>query len=141
LAVVCGADETEAVQDGVGLVEGAKVTVGPVPMEVVAAEDEPGRKRRRVTFRYGGPDHALKSIAFLDESGKQIAADAGARVRLSTLGWVSHIRTWYVPMGVKKVRVKVVYFGTTETLRVPIDLSIGVGLGAVAGASEQAGEN
>lgn len=130
LAVLCGSNEKEAVQKGLELVKGAKLTAGPVPMSISSVQEQPGRNRRTVTFSYRGPDDAIRSIRFLDEAGKELKADRGVRTSFSMGGAVSRSREWHLPLEAKEVGVKVAYFEKVETVNVPVDLSIGVGLGA-----------
>jgi hypothetical protein len=72
----------------------------------------------------------LKSAEFFDDKGKEIKI-LGNPFRGSTFtgpGKMQHSLSYFLPKKLDKVTVKVTYFNKIESVNVPLDLSVGLGL-------------
>jgi hypothetical protein len=123
LVVVCGSGEKTAEKKDVKVEKGTKEKVGPVELEVPAPF--PGGSYQ-VVFRSDLP--VIKNVEFLDADGKAVKSFGG--FTQPPLFDNAKYQTTYTltDKKVTKVTVKLTYYEKTEKVKVPLDLSFGVGL-------------
>jgi len=129
LVMKCAEGEKTAVQKDLKLKKGSKLTAGPVPWVITkVGKPDWGDAKLAVSVSGSVSHDAIKQLVFLDAAGKEIEHSVGMR---SSSGWGNRM-TYGVTYNLKKkvdaVTVKVIYFEKTETITIPVDLEVGVGL-------------
>jgi hypothetical protein len=71
---------------------------------------------------------AIKEIAFLDADGNVIEHSVGMRSSSGSMGRKTYGVTYNLKKKVDVVDVKVTYYNKLETLTIPVELEIGVGM-------------
>jgi hypothetical protein len=123
LAVVIGKEEKTAEQKNVTLKAGEKAKLDAIDMTVEKGFPE----GKQVTASFITSERSIKSLEFIDSKGKAIPqvftntnpTFAGGKNQFQT--------TCSLPVQADPITVKVTYFSKTETVKVPVELSFGVG--------------
>jgi hypothetical protein len=128
IAVQVGSDEKTKLVE-MPLKAEAKVELGPVKATVSEVADARwGQSKVAVTLKSPSPLRAIKELTFLDADGKKIEH---SQMSSGASGWGGK-KTYTVTYGLAKkvdsVSVKVVWFTRTDTITVPLDLNVSVGL-------------
>jgi len=129
LAMKCAEGEKTAVQKGLVLKKGSKLTGGPVPwtIEEVGKSDW-GDAKLAVTVTGGVSHEMIKEFAFLDADGKKVKHSIGMRSSSGARNHMTYKVTYNLERKVDVVDVKVTYYEKLETIAIPVDLEVGVGL-------------
>ena len=128
IALVVGSNEKTAKIETV-LKKGKKVKLGPVDAEISEVGDPDwGDKKLVVTFRGSESFDAIREVIFKGPDGKVIES-GGAGSSSMTMGSKSvYTRSFGLAKKVDKVAIEIKYFDKLETVKVPLDLKVGLGL-------------
>jgi len=129
LVMKCAEGEKTVVQKDLKLEKGAKLTAGSVPWTIQKV-GKPGWGDAKLAVSVTGKvsHDAIKKLVFLDAAGKEIKHSIGSRSSGGFMGRMTYGVTYNLKKKVDVVTVKVIYFEKTETITIPVDLEIGVGL-------------
>ncbi len=128
VALVCGTDEKSGTASA-ALTKGTKLKLGPIDAEIAEVKDSRrGDMKVQVKFSSSQSFDAIRKIEFLGPDGAKIKHGTGGSSRWSMGGKATYTRTYRLAKKVETLTVKVTYFGKLETLKVPLKLSVGVGL-------------
>ena len=129
LAMKCAEGEKTAVQKDLALKKGSKLTAGPVPWTIEKVGKPNWGDAKMSVVVTGKVSHdKIKQLVFLDADGKEVEHSVGSRSRSGFMGRMTYGVTYNFKKNVDVVTVKVIYFEKTETITIPVDLEIGVGL-------------
>lgn len=116
-------------QKDVPLAKGAKITVGPVPMEIeqtsAANFDGPSLT---VEFKSNKSFDAIRSLSFVGSDGKQIESSPSGSGSMGFAGNMTYTRAYSLKGSPQKATLKISCFERTEKIAIPIDVTVGVGL-------------
>lgn len=122
----CGTSIKTVEQKNVALKKGSKITIGPVPMEIVqtqvaANETSLGLKSRASLER-------ILSVRFFNAAGKEIESRIEGYESSSIFGNYEITRTYKLPGKVPVANVKIAFYDKVETVSVPLAIEAGLGL-------------
>jgi hypothetical protein len=123
VAVQCGTSEKTAEQKEFALKKGNKEKMGPLSLEAMPAPFGPGRWQ--LTFKSEHP--RIKQVECFDAEGKPLKVEPGFSFT-GGFGKPVHQATYLVPTKQDTLSIKVTYFDKVEEVKVPIDVSVGLGL-------------
>ena len=128
--ILCGSDEKFAEQKDLALKAGTKITVGPVPMTIKEVREQKWGKETNtlITMESNKSFDPIKQIKFFDADGKRIPGRRTGSGHFGMLGKYTYTRTISLSAKADKATLKMAYFGKTEKLKVPVDVSVGLGL-------------
>jgi hypothetical protein len=129
VAVICGKDEKTAEKKDLEFKKGTKAKFGPLELEITTPY--PGAPN--LTFVFTSDKPIIKDVKFTDPDGKAVNASTGFGGIAPPGGKIRTVYYLNTPFGKKpekleKVTIKLTYYDKTETVKVPIDLSTGIGL-------------
>ena len=130
IVLLCGSDEKFVEQKDLDLKAGGKITVGPVPMIIKSVRKQKWGKeiKTRITLESNKSFDPIKQMKFFDADGKRIEGRRTGSGYFGMLGKYTYTRTISLTTEVDKATLKMAYFGKTEKLTVPIDVTVGLGL-------------
>jgi len=115
--------------ENVALGKGTRFEVGPFKLEVHSAgKPDWGDAPLAVTFRTKQDLDALKTVKFFDAQGKPIEAEPSGSGRFGFGGDVTYERTFSLSRKVEAATLEIVYWEDLETVEIPFDLKVGVGM-------------
>lgn len=133
LVCTAGSDRRTAVQKDVSLKPGASATAGPVRLSVISADELPGEFKRRIVEHSSRPfDRALvfqptaipiETVEFVAPTGKVVQTVSGRGI--------PDDHPLHVVLRVpetSRVDVRVTYYEDAETIRIPLQASVRLGL-------------
>ena len=129
LAVLIGHNRTTAVFDNVSLTPGETFLLGDHAIEIreVAA---PGWDDTQLEVKFAS-DESFSDVAamrFLDADGKDIDSYYYSRGRIGMGDYTSYRRSMVLGSNVEVTAIEIDYFAKTETVNVPVDMTVGLGL-------------
>ena len=123
------ASGSESKEERIALKEGAKISCGPVPIEVREVEAvDFGDSKFSVQLASDQSMDAIKALAFLGADGKPMKAEAMGSGSFGFGSKKTYTRSYGLPERLDAVTVRITAFAQTETVMVPLKLSIGMGL-------------
>ena len=126
LVLRCGLMPKSIEQKNIALKKGAKITVGPVPFEIVNAKVE--GNDTKVELKANKTLERIIKIAFFNAQGKEIKSDREGYESGSIFGSYT-INQYFVLSGKPTViNVKISYFDKVENVTVPVNVEAGLGL-------------
>jgi len=124
----CGTG-AETIASTTQLTKGAAFPFGPVNVTIDEVKDASwGQSKMTFTLKSDKTFEAVKSVTFLDAEGKEIKHSAMGSGRMGFGKKFTYTRSFGLHRKVEKVTVKVEYYSKIETVRMPLDLTVGVGL-------------
>ena len=126
-----GEGEKTAVQKNLKLKKGSVLTVGPVPWTIKkVGKPEWGSADAKLAVSVeGSVNHdAIKKLVFLDSDGKEVEHRIGSTSSSGFGGRMTYGVEYHLSRKVDTVTVKVISFKKSGSIRVPVDLEVGVGL-------------
>jgi hypothetical protein len=122
----CGTSPKTIEQKSVSLKQGAKITVGPVPLQITkAAADGIDTK---IDIKANKPVDRIFRISFFDAKGKEIPSHLDGYESGGFLGNYS-VTQYFVLSGKRTAaNVKVSYYEKVENVTVPVEIEAGLGL-------------
>jgi len=127
LAITTVSGEKTEERISVPLVKETKISVGRGDLIITSVKAEAGEGRQEITFRYDQPDYLIKHLRLFEESGKEIEAEKTSP-GFGFGGDDSFTKNWLLPRGLEKVTLKVTYYSRVDSIEIPLDVSVGVGL-------------
>jgi len=125
----CGRQEKTVRQEGVELVKGGEITVGPMPIKISAVRDGGWNgAKMTVTFTAARSFARIKSLSFIGPDGKAIKAAPSGSGHFGFMGNMTYEKSYALHEKVDKATVEIEYFEKVEKFAVPIDVATGVGL-------------
>jgi hypothetical protein len=123
LALRVGGGEKMAEEKNVTLKADAKVKVGPVELSLSKNAFGDGTPLE-VTY----PNRVLKKIEFLDKDGKALQSSTQGGMSVGDGAKTIYTDNYSLKGKAEQLTVRVTYFGKVETVTVPLDLEVGLGL-------------
>jgi hypothetical protein len=128
IAVVTATGATESSQL-IDLKEGAKISVGPVPMRLGSIVKSPdGGAGVIMQIASDKPLNAVREFVFLDPDGHRVAADYRGSGSMGFGDKQVFIKKYSLPKQYDQLTVRVVSYAEISTMEVPIKLAMGLGL-------------
>ena len=125
-------DEKTLQEKGVALKMGAKVKLGPVEISrgksPVVVFDDKAVDDDRVYVNVAYTNNVLKGIQFLDADGKALPCEQVGHFAFGSGGDTHITESYAIQSKVERATVLITYFSKTQTVKVPFDLRIGMGL-------------
>ena len=126
LVLRCGLMPKTVEQKSVALKKGSKITVGPVPFEIINAKFE--GNETKLDLKANKTLERIIKIAFFDAAGKEIKSRREGYESGSIFGAYS-ITQYFVLSGKPTAfNVKISYFDKVENVSVPVNVEAGLGL-------------
>jgi len=122
LVLSCAASEMTVEHKNVALTNGTKINAGTIHMTVIA-----GPRGAGFALEMDQPLSAIKSIAFFDADGKELKSRSNGTSSYTVGNMTRTSQSYSLDKPVAKATIRVTYFDS-ESLSVPIDLTVGVGL-------------
>lgn len=111
------------------LSEGSKLKFGPLDATVGQIGDAFGDPfKQSVELSCKKSFDAISKIEFLDSKGNAIESAEGGSGSFGFGDEVTYSRSWQIASDAKAVKVRISYYGRTETVKVPCSLAFGLGL-------------
>jgi len=123
LMVLCGTDEKSEEVKKFEFKDKGEAKAGDFKLKVT---QEKGFGNQGATFSLVSPTNAIKSLVVKDADGKDVDVYAGAPFPSAPKEFTV---TYTLQKPVKEGKVTITYFTKSEKVKVPIDLSVGLGLG------------
>ena len=128
LALKCGVGET-TYTERVALKAGTPIKFPPAPMKVGSVKGEGwGDMQMTFTVTSSKSTESIKKIVFLGADGKEIKHRSLGRGRSGSPGRMTYETNYGLAEKVDSVTLKITYYSKVETVAVPVDVSVGVGL-------------
>jgi hypothetical protein len=119
LVLLCGTAEKTATAEKFAVRDKEKVEVGPASFEVAVVKDRP-------TLILKAASASVRSVAFTGADGKPLSV--GGAINLGAPGGkVTQTATFLLPTKAESVGIKVTYYETVESVKLPVDTDTGVG--------------
>lgn len=119
LVLRSGKDEKATDKKEIALKANEEATVGAFKVKVGQFGNQ---------FNVISAEENLKSIEVLDDKGKEIKIGPPARLRMMKGEKTEFIYSFYIFQKTPKFSIKINYFDKVETVKVPVDLQVGLGL-------------
>ena len=127
--VQCGVGEKIDEQKDVALKPGTQLTVGPMPLKIESADAQDfGDSKMMVTLTAAKPLSAIKKFMFLSADGKEIPSHDAGSGNFGFGAQMTYSRSFALKEKVDAATIRIVGFEKLDTLKVPVDLAVGVGL-------------
>ena len=128
LALKCGAGETTHTEK-VALKIGSQIKFPPAPMKVSLVKDG-GWGGMKMTFNLTStkPTESIKEVVFLGADGKEIKSRELGSGRSGSSAKMTYETSYGLAEKVDSVTLKITYYTKVESVAVPVDVSVGVGL-------------
>jgi len=128
LALKCGSGETTYTEK-VAMKAGTLIKFPPAPMKVGSVKDgDWGGMKMAFTVTSDKSTESIKKVALLGPGGKEIKHRTLGRGRSGSPGKMTYETTYGLAEKVDSVTLKITYYDKVETVAVPVDVSVGVGL-------------
>ena len=128
LAIKCGSGEKTHTEK-VALKAGTQIKFPPAPMKVNSVKGESwGSMKMTFTITSDKPTESIKKIVFLGADGKEIKHSQLGRGRSGFGGKMTYETSYGLAKKVDSITLKITYYTKVESVAVPVDLSLGVGL-------------
>lgn len=130
VALRCGQGARKHRREELRLARGAKLTAGGADMEVHSVQEGEfgGGAVLAVVFVTKKNPEAIRKLAFLDEDGKEIPSRVLRRRKCGFSGASTHEIIFGLGKAVAAAGVEVTTFEKVETVKVPVNLTVGLGL-------------
>lgn len=113
----------------VKLEKGAKITCGPVPMTLGSVEKSSfGGSALNVQISSDQRMDAVKEIVFVDAKGDEIEVQPMGEGSFGFGGKKTYTKSFGLPKKLGEVTVRITSYAKMDTVKVPVKLSIGMGL-------------
>jgi hypothetical protein len=126
-----GAQKTSEQKDVPLAAAGTKISAGPTTLAIAKSNKSAGNElvgaQKSVTLTSKTPLDAIKSIAFLDQAGKEIRSHVSAHSTMTFGAMSTYDATYSLEQNVDTATVRVTYYEKIENVSVPVDLKVGVG--------------
>jgi hypothetical protein len=140
LVALCGANLKTVLQDAIPLQKGAKFKLGTLELEVENLQDVTvGTAKMWVSFKSATSLQAINGLRFLTADGKEIKSQDGGGGELRRNNVVfSYTRQYTLDEKAASVTIEAKLWGQVESLQIPINLDVSVGLDAARSAASGA---
>jgi hypothetical protein len=128
IVLQCGSDVKTAEAKNVALKKGAAVAAGPFRMSIQEIRDGGFQSKMTVEFQSKRPFDSIRKLTFLDAAGKEIKSQKAGGGHFSFGKDRTYTRSFGLAKKVDAVTMRFEYYGKTETIAVPVDVKVGVGL-------------
>ena len=128
-AVICGSDSTES-SVAAELKEAATLQLGKTSAKVTGIGTGFEENSTSIDFESNQPFNTIQELRFVDGSGEEHVAQSRGSGSFGFGNDVTYSQSYEFPAAADAIKsVKVKYFTKVETVKVPIDVKIGLGLG------------
>jgi len=128
LAFKTGTQKKTAVEKAVALKKGTTFSVGPIEITIKqTGKPQWGDEPLEVTFEMGKAGDSLAGVRFLDDKGTPIKSSASSSASMRLAGMVKLNKSYRLARQVETATVEVTYWTDMKTVRVPFDLTVGLG--------------
>ncbi|MEX2185467.1 MAG: hypothetical protein WD875_01680 [Pirellulales bacterium] len=128
VALRCGIGEIVVDKKDVALKPKTAVKAGPVEFTINSAEDQDfGDVKFMIELKASQPFDAIREIEFLDADGKTIEHENMGSSSFGFGGKMEYQRNIGLHKKVDKCTLRIKHYKTIETVKVPLDLEVGVG--------------
>lgn len=129
LVVTTGSTFEKEQSGTVPVKEGTKVEVGGYKFKISEVNKPKfGDAKLSITLETNQDMDRLKGISFFDESGKELEADPSGSSSMGFGAKMTYTRTYQLKKKVDEIEVGVLKWTDLKDVKVPVDLSVGVGL-------------
>jgi len=130
LAICCATNTKTEEQRDVPLVDGSKITVGPVPLTIESVQDyDYDGYRQSFKLVSSEPADAIKSVSFLGPDGKVLVHKTiGGLFTTCGEGCYREDTEYALRQKVDRITVRVKYYSDVQLYRVPVKIVAGEGL-------------
>jgi hypothetical protein len=129
----CGADRKQVRQNEVSLIEGTKFKLGSLEFEVAKSPTQTfADSAMTVQFKCNASLRPIQSLRFLSSSGKEIKSRQFGSTSRRSNNSISETRDFALWENAASIAVEADMFTRTETVQIPVNIEIGVGLGSAA---------
>ncbi|MEC7726992.1 MAG: hypothetical protein VYD05_15825 [Planctomycetota bacterium] len=123
------ASGSESKEERIALKKGAKISCGPIPIEIRGMEEvDFGDSKFSVQLASDQSMDAIKALEFLGADGKPMKAEPMGSGSFGFGGKKTYTRSYGLPERPSEVTVRITAYANKETIVVPLKLSIGMGL-------------
>jgi len=123
------ASGTESKDQKLALKKDTKITCGPVPMTLSNVEKSSfGGSALNVQISSDQRMDGVKAIAFLDAKGKEIEVQPMGESSFGFGGKKTYTKSFGLPKKLDQVTLRITSYAKMETIKVPVKLSVGMGL-------------
>lgn len=128
LVLMAGADEkTDKVSFKVAV--GETVQLGPISTKISSVDEyDFGETVTNIAFETNQSMDVISSLKFLDENGKELETNSGGSSSFGFGDQMTYMRAFQVAGKPTALTAQVKYFGSTQTLTVPVDLDVDLSL-------------
>lgn len=119
LVLRIGKDEKATEKKEIALKANEEATAGPFKVKVSQFGNQ---------FNVISAEENLKSIEAADDKGKEIKVGPPGRSRMMTGDKTEYIYSFFIFQKTPKFSLKINYYDKVETVKVPVDLKVGLGL-------------
>jgi len=129
LAIICGSDEKDTEAKNVRLRKGSGFRVGGQQVKISdTGKASYGGMKMTVTLQSSESFEAIQNIEFVDADGKTIKSRRQQSSRSGFGGKRIYSVTYGLAESPNAATIKIKYFGKMETLKAPLDITVGAGL-------------
>jgi hypothetical protein len=129
VAVMCGSELTESEVD-VKLAESEMIELGSTSAKITSIGTGFEENTASVDLESKSPFNAIKELRFVDAGGKEHVAQPRGSGRFGFGGDVTYSQSYEFGAAAEDIKsVKLSYFKDIVTVKVPLDLKVGLGLG------------
>ena len=124
-------EQAAAEQADVPLAQGAPIAAGPYHLRIdeLSKRDDPGNSDAvSITLRAHQELWSIASITFLDPAGKEVPAFKCSWSNGGDGDNLQAYQTYNLARKPERVTVRITYWSNPQTIQVPVDLTIGLGL-------------
>ncbi len=124
--IICGTHSVKDTQNNVALVKDASVTFAGHPAKIDLVENE--GDQLAVALSSSQPFSTIKTVRFLAADGHEIKSKISSRSSFGFTGAMTYSISFMLDEKVSKTDIECTYWDKTETVTVPVDFAVGVGL-------------
>ena len=129
VAFVLGSDLTTDTLDAVAFKPGQTITAGDHAVEIKSVgKPSWGDAQLEIEFTSEQSFAGIAAMRFLDADGKLIESEVNSNSRVQMGKYVVYGRTIQLAKAADAVTIEIDYYATTETVTVPVDVTVGLGL-------------
>ena len=126
LPVVCGTHSIKNTQNNVALVKDAPITIAGHAAKLDLVEDE--GDQMAVAISSNQPFGAASAVRFLGADGHEIKSRISSHGSYGANGMMTYSISFMLDEKVRQADIECTYWDKTETINVPIDLELSIGI-------------
>ena len=129
VSLQCGADPKTVKTPDLALAKGTTLKLGDVPVSIseIGSDSMGDDNKMQVTFHATHALTAVKTIRFLKSDGSEIKSRYSGSSSMSFGGAGSFDSTYNLAEKVDKATVEVTWWGSLQTVELPLNLDVGLG--------------